>query len=179
MWSFLYDILNGFTVAIYLLLTLFPGRVMAYANEQRLGMQPLTFVRDPSLTGRAVVGIEVYGRNQRVVDLLASDALQLRASSGEGSVVRVLATAYSSAIEQTDGDPFTTASGVRVGSGVLAANFLPFGTRVRIGQQIYTVLDRLNPRFDRQYVVDLWMPSRQAALQYGARVVEMEVISLP
>src|SRR3990167_4180168 len=44
----------------------------------------------------------------------------------------VVATAYSSTPDQTDGSPFITANGLYVYDGLIAANFLPFGTRVKI-----------------------------------------------
>jgi len=47
-------------------------------------------------------------------------------------VMRVTATAYNSVPEQTDDTPFITASGSHVRMGVIAANFLPMGTLVKI-----------------------------------------------
>ena len=49
--------------------------------------------------------------------------------------VRLTVTAYSSTVDQSDTDPFTTASGTQVHDGTLAANFLPIGTRVRLPDQ--------------------------------------------
>jgi 3D (Asp-Asp-Asp) domain-containing protein len=90
-----------------------------------------------------------------------------------------MATAYSSTVDQTDGDPFTTASGTHVHPGTLATNFLPFGTKVRIGSTIYTVEDRMNSRYNGRYIVDLWFSTRAEARQFGVRVVEMEIVALP
>ncbi len=60
----------------------------------------------------------------------------------------VTTTAYSSTPDQTDDDPFTMANGHRVHDGAIAANFLPFGTRVMIpelyGDKVFTVEDRMN-----------------------------------
>lgn len=88
-------------------------------------------------------------------------------------------TAYSSSIDETDGDPFTTASGTRVHDGTLAHNSLPIGTRVRFpdafGEKIFIVEDRLNPRYG-PYMADIWMPSKAEAIQWGARVVKMEIL---
>ncbi len=89
----------------------------------------------------------------------------------------VVITAYSSTVDQTDGDPWTTASGTRVKDGIIAANFLPFGTRVRIpglfGDKVFYVTDRMHPRFSDR--VDVWMTTREEALQFGAKVATIEV----
>ena len=43
-----------------------------------------------------------------------------------------IVTAYSSTPDQTDATPFITANGTTVHDGIIAANWLKFGTRVRI-----------------------------------------------
>ena len=45
--------------------------------------------------------------------------------------IDVVVTAYSSTVWQTDDTPFITASGTTVRDGIVAANFLPMGTKVR------------------------------------------------
>ena len=58
----------------------------------------------------------------------------------------VVATAYNSLVGQTDDSPWTTASGTRCRSGVIASNHLPIGTKVMIegfGDKIFTVEDRM------------------------------------
>lgn len=93
--------------------------------------------------------------------------------------MRLTVTAYSSSPDETDADPFTTASGARVRSGVIAHNGLPFGTRVRFpqvfGDKIFVVQDRLHPR-KGYYIADLWMPSKKEAQQWGAKILTMEVL---
>ena len=92
--------------------------------------------------------------------------------------VQVLVTAYSSTPDQTDSTPFTTANGTTVHTGVLAANWLPFGTHVRIhnhfGDQVFVVEDRMNERFATR--ADIWMPTREQAVAWGARYVTVEVL---
>ncbi len=87
-------------------------------------------------------------------------------------------TAYSSTPEETDSTPFTTATGNTVRDGIIAANFLPFGTKVRIpsiyGNKVFVVDDRMHPRMVN--VVDIWMPSKQAALQFGFANAYIEVL---
>lgn len=164
---------------IFLAVSIFPARALAFVNDVELSHLNLVFVRDPTLAGRAIVGIEAWPKERTVARILRSSSLTVRSSLASGSVVRVLSTAYSSTVDQTDSSPFVTASGRRVGRGVVAANFLPFGTQVRIGQQIYTVWDRMNSRYDGKYIVDVWQPTRGAAVRYGARIVEMEIVALP
>jgi len=90
----------------------------------------------------------------------------------------VATTAYSSTPDQTDDTPFITANGTRVYDGIIAANFLPFGTKVRFpdysGDKIYTVEDRMNKRFPNR--ADIWFETRQEALNFGIRKLKMEVL---
>lgn len=91
--------------------------------------------------------------------------------------MRVLVTAYSSTPDQTDSTPFTTANGTTVHPGVVAANWLPFGTHLRLPKhfdnQVFVVADRMNKRFANR--LDIWMESREAAVTWGARYVNIEV----
>lgn len=95
--------------------------------------------------------------------------------------LHVMTTAYTSAVAETDGDPFTTAAGTRTRDGVIAANFLPFGTEVRFpdafGDKVFIVEDRMHPR--KGHMADLWMPDRSQALAWGVRTVTMEILERP
>lgn len=95
-----------------------------------------------------------------------------------GARFRTLATGYSSTADQTDSSPFITASGTHVHDGTVATNFLPFGTRVRFlnyrPDTIFVVEDRHHPRLSDR--VDIWFTSRSAAIQFGARVLQIEVV---
>lgn len=164
---------------IFASVSLFPSQALAFNNDIELSHLNLIFELDATLEGVAVVGIEAFPQAKTFARALVEESLQVRASLAEGGIVRVLSTAYSSTADQTDGDPFVTASGERVRPGTMAANFLPLGTKVRIGRTIYTITDRMNARFNNKYVVDIWKPSRSEAIAHGARILEMEVISLP
>lgn len=93
--------------------------------------------------------------------------------------IRLTVTAYSSTMEQTDNDPFTTASGEKVRDGIIAHNGLPFGTRVRFpdafGDRVFIVADRLNAR-KGYYIADVWMSTREDAKQWGAPILKMEIL---
>jgi len=95
-------------------------------------------------------------------------------------VKKVFATAYSSTPDQTDGDPFITASGTYVYDGVLAANFLSFGTRVRVpeifGDKIFIVEDRMNERFEEDRI-DIWFPDRISAQEFGIQETTIEILN--
>jgi 3D (Asp-Asp-Asp) domain-containing protein len=91
----------------------------------------------------------------------------------------VTATAYSSSVDETDDTPFITAKGTYVRDGIVAANFLPFGTAIKIpaiyGDKIFVVEDRMNKRFSDR--IDLWFPSKQEAYQFGVKKVVIEIVS--
>lgn len=92
--------------------------------------------------------------------------------------IKVVVTAYSSSPIETDGDPYITASGQWVRDGIVAANFLPFGTKIRIpelfGDKVFVVQDRMHPR--KKYQVDIWFPSQQEAVQFGAHYGYIELV---
>lgn len=96
---------------------------------------------------------------------------------GPSYSITVPVTAYSSEPEQTDSTPFITASGTHVRHGVVAANFLPIGTRVKIpeiyGDQVFVVEDRMNARYWQR--MDIWMEETPAARQFGVKYLTIEV----
>jgi 3D (Asp-Asp-Asp) domain-containing protein len=87
-------------------------------------------------------------------------------------------TAYTSRPEETDSTPFITADGSHVRDGIVAANFLPFGTKVRIpelfGDKIFEVHDRMNKRYP--YKMDFWMEDYGEAIRFGVRYAHVEVV---
>lgn len=92
--------------------------------------------------------------------------------------IRVVVTAYSSTPWETDDTPYITASGTWVRQGIVAANFLPFGTRIRIpevyNEEVFEVEDRMHPR--NWYHVDIWFPSYWEAKNFGAQRTYIEVL---
>jgi len=88
-------------------------------------------------------------------------------------------TAYSSTIDQTDSSPFTTANGETVRDGIVACNFLPFGTRVRFpdiyGDKIFSVEDRMAKK--NNHKLDIWFPSRQDAKEFGVQRLKVEILN--
>jgi len=94
--------------------------------------------------------------------------------------VKMMATAYSSTVEQTDSTPFITASGSTVRDGIVANNMLPFGTEIRIpelyGDKVFVVEDRMHSR-KGSYHVDIWFPEYNQAKEFGAKTIYIEVLS--
>lgn len=92
---------------------------------------------------------------------------------------KVTVTAYSSTPDQTDDTPFITASGKTVKDGIVASNFLAFGTRIRFpelyGDKIFIVEDRMHQRFSSDHV-DIWMPTRELAQSFGVIETVMEIL---
>jgi len=97
-------------------------------------------------------------------------------------VVHRVITAYNSEIEQTDNSPCTTANGFNVcehgEEDTIAANFLRFGTKIRIpelfGDKVFVVRDRMNTRFFNR--VDVWMVEKQDAREFGVKLAKIEIL---
>src|SRR3989338_11670642 len=89
----------------------------------------------------------------------------------------VTATAYNSMESQTDSSPWITASGTRCRKGVIASNFLPMGTKVKIegfGEQIFVVEDRMNKRYNKR--IDIWFLKYNDARKFGVRKIKFHVL---
>lgn len=91
-------------------------------------------------------------------------------------------TAYNSEAGQTDDSPCITANNFNVcDNGVedtIAANFLPFGSKIKIpelfGDRVFVVRDRMNRRFSNR--VDVWMIERPDAVSFGVKRAKIEVL---
>ncbi len=77
------------------------------------------------------------------------------------------------------GDPRITASGTSAREGIVAANFLPFGTEIKIpslyGEKILVVEDRMSSRFTN--TVDVLVSSRQEAFNFGTKRAYIEIVN--
>ena len=91
-------------------------------------------------------------------------------------------TAYNSEVAQTNDQPCITANGFDLcehwTEDTVAANFLKFGTRIRIpdlfGDRVFVVRDRMNKRY--QHRVDIWMKEKQDALNFGIKYARIEIL---
>lgn len=98
---------------------------------------------------------------------------------GVAKKIKMVITAYSSTVEETDSTPFITASGKTVRDGIVANNLLPFGTKVRIpelyGDKVFVVQDRMNPRIGGHHL-DIWFPSHSEAEVFGSELSYVEIL---
>lgn len=93
----------------------------------------------------------------------------------------LIATAYNSLPNQTDNSPCITASGFDLcendKENIIATNFLPIGTIVKIpdlfGDRIFRVEDRMHSKYYKQ--IDIWFRDYDDAVKFGAKWVEIEV----
>jgi len=152
-------LVSSLLIKAFIFTLIFPGTALAFTPDNHL------FERDEDLKNRAVVGIEAFGSSPRTIN--------------RGSEFTVAATAYTSSVNETDGTPNLTASGKRTRRSVIAANFLPLGTKVKISGSIYVVGDRMNARYNGQRIIDFWFPTKEGAKKFGLRTVEIQVISVP
>lgn len=91
-------------------------------------------------------------------------------------------TAYNSEVGQTDDSPCITANGFNVckhgKEDTIAANFLKFGTKVKIpelyGDRVFVVRDRMNKKHPNR--VDIWMKERSSAVKFGVKTAKIQVI---
>jgi 3D (Asp-Asp-Asp) domain-containing protein len=91
-------------------------------------------------------------------------------------------TAYNSEVGQTDESPCITANGFNVckhgQEDTIAANFLKFGTKVKIpelyGDRVFTVRDRMNAKHPNR--VDIWMKDRSSAIKFGVKTAKIQVL---
>lgn len=165
-WRYLIAATRVLVALPMLLTTLYPEQALAFEQERLLAYQHLAFVR-PTGPGK--------GRVAGAADYATALSIPVEA----GARVTTLVSAYTSQVAETDGDPFTTASGSRVHLGTLAANWLPLGTRVLIGGLVYTVEDRMNSRYNDTRRIDIWMEHPELARHFGVRYMEVEILSLP
>jgi len=91
-------------------------------------------------------------------------------------------TAYNSEVGQTDSDPCTTANGFNLckhgQEDSIAANFLKFGTKVKIpelfGDKVFIVRDRMNKKHPNR--IDVWMKEHSDAIKFGKKTATIQVI---
>lgn len=116
--------------------------------------------------------------NQNIFMIIGGDSLLGVNELLSPKTMNVVLTAYSSTPDQTDDTPFITASNTRVRDGIVAANFLAFGTKVKIpslfGDKVFTVEDRMAKKNNDK--MDIWFSERYLAKNFG--IQEAEVIIL-
>ena len=157
-----------------------PSITTALAEETKQSAgQPDYFTQERYLETNSVAIAGIDSRETTGDDAFLSSGANTtpKKSAGFVSAGRVVLSAYSSTSDQTDSTPFIMASGKHVYDGAIASNFLPLGVLVRIpelfGGKIFVVEDRMHKRFSDR--VDIWMPTRQEAINFGLRSATTEV----
>ncbi len=93
--------------------------------------------------------------------------------------MEVTITGYSSTPGQTDSTPFITASNQMVKDGIVANNFLPFGTKIKIpalyGDKVFEVQDRMHSRMGSSRM-DIWFPTYNEAKKFGVKKTYIEIL---
>ena len=140
-----------------------------------------------------MVHLNLLRRYVYVVSSLLLLAFGTHTSAGSQSI-SVIVTAYSSTVDQTDSTPFLTSTQERVRPGIVAVSRdllsteLPYGTQIRIihieedpyrcgawnVDTILEVQDTMHRRKRNQ--VDIWVPSRAEAIQWGRCQAVLQVI---
>lgn len=168
------------------------SRVFAFAKQQWLNLAIIFIVtiasfsilapkdafadmiERPTSQERKAVGLMVASMHN---ELEAHGAFPESDLRGPFYTTSIVATAYSSEPWQTDDTPFITASGTHVRHGVVASNYFPIGTRIKIpeiyGDDIFIVEDRMNKRYNKR--LDIWMSDTQDARIFGVKEINIEV----
>lgn len=85
-------------------------------------------------------------------------------------------TGYSSSEDETDGSPYTMASGLIVYDGAIACpRKYEFRTKVIINDKEYECLDRMSERFKDEERFDIWFATKQEALLFGTQELQVTI----
>ena len=110
------------------------------------------------------------------VSLIPSKTIVYVSEPPSFKVVTAEVSAYTSSKDETDHDPFTTASGSKTGPGIIACPaHLEFGTRVEIEGKVFVCEDRMNKRYRHQEVYDIWVSSKEVAYEWGRRTLDIKI----
>jgi 3D (Asp-Asp-Asp) domain-containing protein len=112
----------------------------------------------------------------------------------------VRSTAYNSISNQTDSSPWITSTGARTRYGIIALSRdllrrIPYGSKVRLEDKgswnsgrgygkynamlkdtVFVVEDTMHPR--KRGTVDVWLPARNHALQWGVRKLNLQIVQV-
>lgn len=155
----------------------------ALAKEAKASQEGAHFA---TLFGNALISTATPVTKASEITVSASYSAQVRILTPKatkvkvpiGTTFEVTVTAYTSSVDECDADPFTTASGTRTHDGTLAANFLPFGTRVSFpdyfGDKVFTVEDRTSAKYSSR--ADVWMITKAEAFKFGKRHLTLVVV---
>ena len=126
-----------------------------------------------------IIALANKPENQQIsLMVIGGDSLMGINESLSPKMMKVVLTGYSSTTDQTDDTPFITASNTRTRDGIVAANFLAFGTKVQIpsifGDKVFTVEDRMAKKHSDK--IDIWFPERYLAKNFGVQEAEVVIL---
>jgi 3D (Asp-Asp-Asp) domain-containing protein len=84
-------------------------------------------------------------------------------------------TEYTATVSQTDDTPTITASNQKIREGIVANNCLPFGTRIKVNNNIYVIQDRMNERYGCEDF-DIYVKKYSQARHFGRQTLKYEII---
>ena len=153
---------------------LFPPEVYVYRRQAKWAVIILT-ASLLLLTGSAILVLKnAYGREEYKVADQVVGQIQTIELVPQIKIVKGTVYAYTSRVEETDSDPFTTASGEKVREGIVANNCLPFGTKIDIDGRVYEVKDRMHRRYSCD-TFDIWHSDLDEARRWGKRTLEIMI----
>ncbi len=156
---------------------LFPQYSWAYFNAQEEAILAINYTPIGEINSFDSLSI-IHGHTLMQINNPITPVSAISGPTCPVNKKSVIITAYSSTPEETDASPFITASGTYVRDGIIAANFLKIGTQVKIpalyGDKVFVVEDRMAKK--NSHKVDIWMPSKTDALQFGVKKAEIVVL---
>ena len=115
-----------------------------------------------------------YTVNPSTPEITSESKQETRPSKPKTREVVANVSAYTASVEECGKDDGITASGVPVQEGHIAADDLPFGTKVIIEGRTYTVTDRFGGGYRNR--IDIFMPSRASAERFGRKHITVYIV---
>jgi 3D (Asp-Asp-Asp) domain-containing protein len=109
-------------------------------------------------------------RDGIIVSANANDAIDVLTAEKTG-----IFTEYTATVSQTDSTPTITASNQKIREGIVANNCLPFGTRIKVNDNIYVIQDRMNERYGCEDF-DIYVRKYSQARHFGRQRLKYEII---
>jgi len=99
-----------------------------------------------------------------------------------GAIEKILveATAYSPTVAECDADPWTTATGMRSGYGIIAVDptVIPYYTKVYVEGYGYAIAGDCGGAI-KNNIIDVFFYKPEEAMRWGRRKVNMYVLEWP
>jgi len=98
---------------------------------------------------------------------------------GSKDQIQAIVSYFTASVNETDDEPCITADGTNICNieeNIIAANWLPFNTKVKIDGKIYRVADRMNQRYQKPYV-DILVKTKFEARRLGRQKKMLEVVT--